>query len=102
VAVIYVGRLVEVADTASLFAAPKHPYTEALLSAVPKAAPRLRARRIVLEGEVADPAHPPGGCYFYPRCPYAVHRAGRRRRGSRRSRQATSPATALRSSRSWG
>jgi Oligopeptide/dipeptide transporter, C-terminal region len=56
VAVMYVGQLVEVADTTSLFAAPKHPYTEALLSAVPKVDPRLRAKRIVLEGEVADPA----------------------------------------------
>jgi peptide/nickel transport system ATP-binding protein len=74
VAVMYVGQLVEVADTASLFTAPKHPYTEALLSAVPKPDPRLRAKRIVLEGEVADPANPPAGCYFHPRCRYAVDR----------------------------
>ena len=49
-----------------------HPYTEALLSAVPKPDPRLRAQRIVLEGEVADPANPPSGCYFHPRCRYAM------------------------------
>ena len=74
VAVMYVGQIVEMADTAPLFAAPQHPYTEALLSAVPKPDPRLRAQRIVLEGEVADPANPPSGCYFHPRCPYAVER----------------------------
>ncbi len=72
VAVMYVGRLVEMAPTAALFATPRHPYTEALMSAVPKPDPRLRAQRIVLEGEVADPANPPAGCYFHPRCRYAA------------------------------
>ncbi len=74
VAVMYVGKLVELAETSALFAAPRHPYTEALLSAVPKPDPTMRAKRIVLEGDVADPANPPPGCYFHPRCRYAVER----------------------------
>ncbi len=72
VTVMYVGRIAEVATTQALFYSPKHPYTEALLSAVPKPDPRLRSQRIVLEGSVADPANPPAGCYFHPRCRYAA------------------------------
>jgi peptide/nickel transport system ATP-binding protein len=71
VAVMYVGKIVEMAETKPLFARPRHPYTEALLSAVPEPDPRLRAQRIVLEGDAADPANPPSGCYFHPRCAYA-------------------------------
>jgi peptide/nickel transport system ATP-binding protein len=76
VAVMYVGKMVELASTEALFNNPQHPYTEALLSAVPKPDPRLRdkGRRIRLQGEIADPANPPSGCYFHPRCPYAKER----------------------------
>jgi len=71
--VMYVGKLVEIAETENLYINPKHPYTEALLSAVPKMDPDLRGlgKRIVLESDVADPANPPSGCYFHPRCRYA-------------------------------
>src|SRR5436309_4300487 len=72
VAVMYVGRMVELGGTDELFSAPKHPYTAALLSAVPEPDPRTRSRRIVLQGEVANPAAPPSGCYFHPRCAFAV------------------------------
>jgi peptide/nickel transport system ATP-binding protein len=70
VAVMYVGQLVESARTAELYTNPLHPYTEALLSAVPKPDPLDRGEPIVLEGDVADPANPPSGCYFHPRCRY--------------------------------
>lgn len=74
IAVMYVGKLVESAATEELYTNPRHPYTEALLSAVPKPDPRLRTEPIVLPGEVADPANPPSGCYFHPRCQYKVDR----------------------------
>jgi peptide/nickel transport system ATP-binding protein len=71
VAVMYVGKIVELADTDELFGDPRHPYTEALLSAVPKPDPEYKKERIILKGDVADPADPPSGCYFHPRCRYA-------------------------------
>jgi peptide/nickel transport system ATP-binding protein len=71
VAVMYVGQLVESATTVELFTQPLHPYTEALLSAVPQPDPRARREPIVLQGDVADPANPPSGCYFHPRCRYS-------------------------------
>ncbi len=74
VAVMYVGKLVEMAETETLFHSPRHPYTEALMGSVPRPHPRLRGERIVLEGEIANPANPPSGCYFHPRCPYAIDR----------------------------
>ena len=70
VAVMYVGKIVEMARTEDLFHTPKHPYTAALLSAVPIPDPRVRTSGVVLSGEVANPANPPSGCYFHPRCPY--------------------------------
>ncbi len=72
VAVMYVGKMVEMADTNDLYSQPLHPYTEALLSAVPKPNPELRSERILLEGEIPDPANPPAGCYFHPRCRFAI------------------------------
>jgi len=74
VQVMYVGKLVESAPTEQLFARPRHPYTEALLSAVPISNPRQRGARkhLRLKGEIPDPANPPSGCYFHLRCPYAT------------------------------
>ncbi len=71
VAVMYVGRLVELAKTEDLYYTPQHPYSEALMAAVPKPDPRRRERPIKLPGEVASPVNPPSGCYFHPRCRYA-------------------------------
>jgi len=70
VAVMYVGKMVELAPTHELFENPRHPYTEALMSAIPRPDPRPRKKRILLTGEVANPANPPSGCYFHPRCTY--------------------------------
>jgi len=74
VAVMYVGKLVESAVTEDLYINPLHPYTEALLSAVPKPDPRMRTEPLILQGDVADPANPPSGCYFHPRCRYKIDR----------------------------
>lgn len=72
VAVMYVGKLVEMANTLELYASPKHPYTAALMAAVPVADPRIKTGNVELKGEVPSPANPPTGCYFHPRCDYAV------------------------------
>jgi len=72
VAVMYVGKIVEVADAERLFSVPRHPYTEALLAAIPRRDPDQRGTGLLLSGEVADPASPPPGCYFHPRCGYAT------------------------------
>jgi oligopeptide/dipeptide ABC transporter ATP-binding protein len=74
VAVMYVGRIVETAPTAALYTRPRHPYSEALLAAVPKPDPALRDSASAPIGEIADPANPPSGCAFHPRCPYAEER----------------------------
>jgi peptide/nickel transport system ATP-binding protein len=72
VAVMYVGKLVEMSTTAELYRAPRHPYTAALMAAVPVADPRIKTGSVELKGEVPSPANPPSGCYFHPRCEYAA------------------------------
>ncbi len=81
VAVMYLGRIVELAGTEELFSQPKHPYTEALMSAVSVPDPRLRSerRQIVLKGEIPSPRNPPPGCPFHPRCRYAEERCAKER-----------------------
>jgi len=76
VAVMYLGRIVETAASEELFARPSHPYTEALISAVPQSEPARRGDRIVLKGEMPDPENPPPGCPFHPRCPKAMDLCG--------------------------
>ena len=74
VAVMYVGKIIEIAKTDSLFDKPQHPYTEALLSAVPIPDPSHQSKKIILSGEVPNPVSPPKGCFFHPRCRYAQSR----------------------------
>jgi oligopeptide/dipeptide ABC transporter ATP-binding protein len=74
IGVMYLGRVVELTDKASLFRHPQHPYTEALLASVPVPDPRRRKKRTVLKGDVPSPVKPPKGCHFNTRCPYAVER----------------------------
>ncbi len=76
VAVMYLGRVAELTDTDRLFNEMLHPYTKALLSAIPAIDPEKRKGRIILEGEIPSPAYPPKGCYFHPRCPEAMKNCG--------------------------
>jgi oligopeptide/dipeptide ABC transporter ATP-binding protein len=74
IAVMYLGRIVEYADKAAIFTRPGHPYTEALLAAVPVPDPKIRNTARALQGDVPSPVHPPSGCHFHTRCPYVVER----------------------------
>jgi oligopeptide/dipeptide ABC transporter ATP-binding protein len=71
IAVMYLGRIVEYTDKKTLFTNPQHPYTEALLSAVPIPDPTVRRKKTILQGDVPSPIQPPPGCHFHTRCPYA-------------------------------
>jgi oligopeptide/dipeptide ABC transporter ATP-binding protein len=77
VAIMYLGKIVELADSTEIYRNPRHPYTRALLSAVPMPDPAARRERMLLPGDVPSPIQPPSGCAFHPRCPFAEDRCRR-------------------------
>ena len=81
--VMYLGKIVELAEAGNIIASPKHPYTQALISAVPEVNPATKRQRIILPGDVPSPIHPPSGCPFHPRCPVAEERCRSERPGLR-------------------
>ena len=76
IAIMYLGRIVELGPTEQIFADPKHPYTKALLAAIPEPDPSLAKAAVLLKGEIPDAASPPTGCAFHPRCPAAFDKCG--------------------------
>ena len=91
VAVMYLGRIVETAPTDELFARPRHPYTQALLSAIPVPRPRARRERTILAGDVPSPINPPAGCHLHLRCPHVIERCRVERPGARSPTATTRP-----------
>lgn len=77
VAVMYLGKIVEMGDREELFRAPKHPYTQALMAAIPVPGVKRSGKRVLLKGDVPSPVNPPSGCHFHPRCPFAVERCSK-------------------------
>jgi peptide/nickel transport system ATP-binding protein/oligopeptide transport system ATP-binding protein len=74
IAVMYLGRIIELGDADSIYSMPMHPYTQALIASIPRPDPRKREKKPTLKGDLPSPIHPPSGCHFHNRCPYAEAR----------------------------
>ncbi|MBP8255717.1 MAG: dipeptide ABC transporter ATP-binding protein [Opitutaceae bacterium] len=101
IAIMYLGHIVEFADADSLYRDPRHPYTRALISAIPEPDPRRRSERIVLKGDVPSPINPPSGCPFHTRCPYATERCRQEVPRLRSAPEATGHEVACHYDRPW-